>query len=109
MCVALIGGIDSLERDYKNEAVKYGVFLKVYTKGKINLDAKLKAVDAIVVFTGKTSHRIRNQAVCTARMEQIPVIMSHSCGICSLRNCLGRLVSGNDPELPDKSSTIYKS
>ncbi len=108
MCVALIGGMDRLERDYKKEAVKYGVFLKVYTKGKINLDAKLKAVDAIVVFTGKTSHRIKNQAVGRARMEQIPVVMSHSCGICSLRHCLGCIISGNNPKLPDSSNTIDK-
>jgi len=34
MCVALIGGMDRLERDYETEARKHGVELRVFTKAK---------------------------------------------------------------------------
>jgi hypothetical protein len=93
MCVALIGGMDRLERDYENEAERHGVRLKVFTKAKVGLAARLKSVDAVVVFTGKTSHRIRNEAISTAKSKSIPVVMCHSCGVCSLRECLGRIVA----------------
>lgn len=92
MCVALVGGMDRLERDYKNEAKRHGVHLKVFTKAKIGLAARLMSVDAIVVFTGKVSHCIRNTAVSAAKSRNVPVVMCHSCGVCSLRECLGRLV-----------------
>ena len=93
MCVALIGGMDRLESDYRSEAVRQGVKLKVFTKAKIGLTASVKGVDAVVVFTGKTSHRIRNEAMKVAKSGCIPVVMCHSCGVSSLRECLGQLVS----------------
>ncbi len=95
MCVAVIGGMDRLERDYENEAGKHGVDLRVFTKSKVDLAARLRKVDAVVVFTGKTSHRIRNEAISTAKTKGIPVILNHSCGVCSLRECLQRLTSGS--------------
>jgi len=91
MCVALIGGMDRLERDYEVEAQKHGVKLKVFTKTKTGLVARLKSVDVVVVFTGKVSHRLRGEALSAAKSKNIPVIMTHSCGVCSLRECLQRL------------------
>lgn len=93
MCVALIGGMDRLERDYEVEAQKHGVKLKVFTKTKTGLVARLKSVDVVVVFTGKVSHRLRGEALSAAKSKNIPVIMTHSCGVCSLRECLLRLAS----------------
>lgn len=92
MCVALIGGMDRLERDYETEARRHGVELKVFTKTKTGLTARLKSVDAMVMFTGKVSHRLRSEAISAARSKSIPVVMVHSCGVCSLRECLGQLV-----------------
>lgn len=109
MCVALIGGMDRLERDYENEAERHGVHLKVFTKAKVGLAARLKSVDAVVVFTGKTSHRIRNEAISTAKSKNIPVVMCHSCGVCSLRECLGRLVSQPTGESPEITKQAYGS
>ncbi len=91
MCVALIGGMDRLERDYINEALRHGVQLKVFTQGKTGMAARLHHMDAIVIFTGKTSHRLRNEALGTAKAKCIPVLMCHSCGICGLRHCLSFL------------------
>ncbi len=96
MCVALIGGMDRLDRSYRDEAEKHGVDLRVFTKSKTGLATRLRQVDAVVIFTGKTSHRIKNEAVTAAKAAAIPVVMVHSCGVCSLRECLGRLVSAPD-------------
>jgi len=42
MCVALIGGMDRLERHYVVEAGRFGVELKVFTKFKANIPLKIK-------------------------------------------------------------------
>ncbi|NLT23601.1 MAG: DUF2325 domain-containing protein [Syntrophorhabdus sp.] len=93
MCVALIGGMDRLERDYETEARRHGVELRVFTKTKTGLTTRLKAVDVMVMFTGKVSHQLKREAVSAAKSKSIPVIMVHSCGVCSLRECLQRLVA----------------
>ncbi|HNT43107.1 MAG TPA: DUF2325 domain-containing protein [Syntrophorhabdaceae bacterium] len=93
MCVALIGGMDRLERDYEAEALKHGVELRVFTKTKTGLVTRLKAVDVMVMFTGKVSHQLKREAVSAAKSRSIPVIMVHSCGVCSLRECLQRLAA----------------
>ncbi len=95
MCVALIGGMDRLERDYETEARKHGVELRVFTRTKAGLATRLKAVDVMVMFTGKVSHQLKREAVNAARSRNIPVIMVHSCGVCSLRECLQRLMSSD--------------
>ncbi len=100
MCVALVGGMDRLDRTYRDEAERHGVDLRVFTRSKTGLAARLKQVDAVVVFTGKTSHRIKNEAVSAARAANIPVVMIQSCGVCSLRECLAKLVSGPRGSLP---------
>ncbi|HPX55209.1 MAG TPA: DUF2325 domain-containing protein [Syntrophales bacterium] len=98
--MALIGGMDRLEPDYRSEAVRQGVKLKVFTKAKIGLTASVRGVDAVVVLTGKTSHRIRNEAMKAAKSGCIPVVMCHSCGVSSLRECLRQLVSQSVGPLP---------
>jgi hypothetical protein len=91
MCIALIGGMDRLERHYRDEAAKMGVDLRVFSTWETNISAKLKSVDAMVIFTNKVSHQVRQAAVKTARSKAIPLIMNHSCGLCSLKECLGCL------------------
>lgn len=89
MCVALVGGIDRLERHYINEAALLDVELRVFNRLEANMGTKLRHVDALVIFTGKVSHEARREAVRAARMNDIPVFMHHSCGVCTLRGCLG--------------------
>ncbi len=88
MCIAVIGGMDRLERDYITEAEKLGVRLKVYTKPASDIISRIKNVDGVVIFTNKVSHRARNEALKVAKSRNIPVYMSHSCGVCTLKNCL---------------------
>lgn len=103
MCVALIGGMDRLERDYENEAGKHGVELRVFTKTKTGMASRLKSVDVMVMFTGKVSHRMKSEAISAARSKSIPVMMVHSCGVSSLRECLRNLLE------PVKDNDIQRS
>lgn len=91
MSVALIGGMDRLERHYRQEAVRSGVELRVFSQSENNIAAKLKRFDALVIFTNKVSHRVRNEAMAAARLNDIPVFQFHSCGVCTLRDCLNCL------------------
>ena len=93
MCVALIGGMDRLERNYINEAERLGVELKVYTKSETGIASKIKHVDAVVIFTNRVSHQVKKEVMNTAKAKNIPVFQYHSCGICTLRNCLSCLNS----------------
>jgi len=88
MCIALIGGMYRLEKHYKDEAVRAGIDLQVFTKSEINIGAKLKKADAVVIFTNKVSHRLKKEAMNAAKLNNIPLFMHHSCGVCTLRDCL---------------------
>lgn len=87
MCVALIGGMDRLERNYINEAERAGIDLRVFTKSETGIDSKIKNVDAVIIFTNKVSHSAKREVMSVAKSRKIPVFMYHSCGICTLRNC----------------------
>ena len=97
MSIALIGGMDRLERHYISEAEKLGIDLKVFNKPEAGITRKIKNVDAVVIFTGKVSHRARKEAVNAAKSNNIPVLMYHSCGICTLRDCFSCLNNNNSP------------
>lgn len=92
MCITLIGGMDRLEKHYKEEAVRAGVELQVFTKSENNIGVKMKKADAVVIFTNKVSHRVKKEAMNAARVNDIPVFMHHSCGVCTLRECLNCLM-----------------
>lgn len=88
MCVAVVGGMDRLQPHYLEEAEKFGVKLKLFASHQTGMNAKLKNVDVLVIFTNKISHTARRQAVKAVRSRGIPVMQIHSCGVCSLRDCL---------------------
>ena len=92
MCIALIGGMDRLERHYMDEAGRAGVELRVFNTSEVNIGAKLKHADAMLIFTNKVSHRVKKEAMNAARINDIPVFMQHSCGVCTLRSCLNCLL-----------------
>jgi hypothetical protein len=95
MSIALIGGMDRLERHYITEAENLGISLKVFTKSESGLTSKIKNMDMIVIFTNKVSHRARKEVLTATKSRNIPVFMYHSCGICTLRDCLNCLINNN--------------
>lgn len=93
MCLALIGGMERLERHYRQEAAQVGIELRVFNESEVNLGAKLQQVDALLIFTNKVSHQLKKQAMNAVKGRPIPVFMEHSCGVCTLRDCLNCLLS----------------
>ncbi|MDA3834192.1 MAG: DUF2325 domain-containing protein [Spirochaetales bacterium] len=91
MCVAVIGGMDRLQRHYINEAQKFGIDLKVFSKSENGILEKIKNVDALVIFTNKVSHGLKKEVMKKAKANSIPTLMYHSCGVCTLRDCFKTL------------------
>ena len=91
MCVSVIGGMDRLERHYRSEAEKFGIDLKVFNTPASGMASMIKTADAVVIFTNKVSHRARKEAMNAARSRNVPVFQFHSCGVCTLRDCLNCL------------------
>lgn len=102
MCIAVIGGMDRIERRYIDEASRLGISLKVFKGPENRLAAKIREVDALVIFTDRVSHRARTEAMRVARARNIPVRMSHSCGVCAFRSGLECLANtpGGGPLCP---------
>ena len=75
-------------RGYITEAQRLGISLKVFTKPVKNLHSRIGDVEAIIVFTDKVSHQLKDEVKKVGRLKDIPVLMHHSCGICRLRDCL---------------------
>ncbi len=91
MCIALIGGMDRLERDYEQEAEHFGVRLKVFTKTTNDLGEKIGKADAVIIFTNKVSHASKREVMKEAKKRSINVVQRHACGVCSLRQCLQQI------------------
>jgi ABC-type uncharacterized transport system substrate-binding protein len=87
MSITLIGGMERLEQHYKKEAEKFGIDLKVFNTSVNGIVSKVKATDAVVIFTNKVSHRARKEVMDAARSRNIPIYQYHSCGVCTLRDC----------------------
>jgi hypothetical protein len=92
MCIALLGGIERLEKHYVEEAGRVGINLRVFSRDEVNIGSKIKNVDAMVIFTNKVSHNMKAKAIKEAKANGIPVYMHHSCGVCTLRECLNCLM-----------------
>jgi len=93
MCIAVIGGMNRLEPHYRAEATQAGIELRLFNSSEVRLAAKLKNVDALLIFTNKVSHRLRKEALNAVKDRSIPVLQHHSCGVCTLRNCLNCLIT----------------
>jgi len=94
MRISLIGGMDRLHRHYQHEAESLGIELRIFNKSVVNLSAKLEHSEAVVLFTNKVSHSARKQVMGVAQSRNIPVLQSHHCGICALRDCLNCVKAG---------------
>lgn len=87
MCVALVGRMDRLIPHYVNEAGKSGIDIKIFPRYTAGMEAKIRNVDAVVIFTNKVSHSVKKKVTAVAKTKNIPLYMYHSCGVCTLRDC----------------------
>ncbi|WP_045212136.1 DUF2325 domain-containing protein [Desulfonatronovibrio magnus] len=88
MTAALIGGMDRLQPHYQKTAKKAGYKLKMFTGTENTINERIGNIDLLIIFTGKVSHSARKIALNAARAENIPVLMCHSCGVSTLKECL---------------------
>ena len=95
MCVALVGGMDRLNRDYRRVALAYGIKLQHFKRDCPRLEARLGKADAIIIFTNMISHGAKKKALSKGRAAGIPVLMCHSCGLASLKRCLDGISDDN--------------
>jgi hypothetical protein len=100
MCLAVIGGMDRLTPHYCAEAARVGIYLRIFNRSKVNLGAKLRHIDALLIFTNKVSHRVKKEALNAVKGRPIPVFMEHSCGVCTLRDCLNCLIKTQGGKVP---------
>jgi hypothetical protein len=91
MCIALVGGMDRLRRQYIQEAQALGIELRVFSQAGAQLGKRLKGVDAVVLMGSKLSHRARREALAAARAGGVKVLQCRSAGVCGLRDCLSCL------------------
>ena len=98
MRISLVGGIDRLQKHYRQEAENLGIELRIFGRSEVNLQAKLGHSEAVLLFTNKISHRARKQVMGAALSRNIPVFQSHHCGVCALRECLNCLKVGSSQQ-----------
>ncbi len=98
MCVALIGGMDRLKREYESAAKKCGVTLKVFTGKESCLVDKMGNPDMTILFTAMISHNARTEVMQRSRSLGIPVQFLHTNGVSGLRQCLTGIMAGRGKE-----------
>lgn len=91
MSIILVGGMDRLGEKYLKVAKDLGMDLSIFSQARQNMGSKIKHADAVVIFTNKVSHQARHEAFSAAKKQGIPVFMHHSCGVCTLQECLNCL------------------
>ncbi len=91
MTIALVGGIQRLERHYKNAAKNQRVNLLVYNGRPPKLEQRLKEVDGIVLFVGEVSHCAAKCARKIACDREMPIIYSRSSSLAALDKCIFKL------------------
>jgi hypothetical protein len=93
MCVALVGGMDRLKRDYESVAKKCGVTLKTFTGKESCLVDKMGVPDMAILLTNMISHNARTEVLQRTKALGIPVHFLHSCGVSSLKHCLACIMA----------------
>ena len=93
MCVALIGGMDRLKRDYESAARKCGVTLKTFTGKESCLVDKMGTPDMTILLTNMISHNARTEVLQRSKALGVPVRFLHSCGVSSVRQCLSCIMA----------------
>ena len=92
----LVGGMDRLQPEYIEAAGKMGCRLSCVTRVRKEFESRLGSPNAVIIFTNKISHEAKHKAVQAAKSQGVQVILSHSCGLSSLKKCVGDIVRGKE-------------
>jgi len=72
--VAVIGGILSLEPEYRRVLEENNLFPRIYNQDSARLIGRIKGTDAIILFTGTVSHKMAEKIRRAARSGEIPLV-----------------------------------
>lgn len=98
MCVALVGGMDRLKKDYESAAKKCGVTLKIFTGKEACLVDKMGNPDMAILFTRMISHNAKTEVMQRSRSLGIPVRFLHTNGVSGLRQFLTGIMAEGQKE-----------
>ena len=102
MTVAVVGGLDRLEKHYSALADEHeDVEIKVFSKMKRGVNERIANADGIVLVTGLISHATAKEVYRLARRRGVPVLPCHRGSVSALRECIAALSdpsSGCTPE-----------
>jgi len=88
MCIAVIGGVKGMEREYKEILEKKGCKYKIYNQKVPDFNKKIKNVDGVVIFTGTVSHKLALNCASICRKNGICIARPHSSSINKLEESI---------------------
>lgn len=95
MTVAVVGGLDRLERHYTALAKEHDdLKIKVYSQLKPKMAEKIASADGVVLFTNVVSHNAAREVYRLARDKGLAVVACHRASVSAMRECVDVLVSG---------------
>lgn len=87
MSVVIVGGNESMVRNYKDLCGEYRCKAKVYPK----MTGELKRIgspDLLVLFTNTVSHKMIHLALSEVKGQEIKIARSHSSSMAALKSIL---------------------
>lgn len=88
MSVVIVGGNDRMIRQYINLCRQYQCRAKVFTQMQSDLKNKIGQPDLLVLFTGTTSHKMIQSALCGIKGSNTVVQRCHSSSMSALKGIL---------------------
>lgn len=99
MTVAVVGGLDRLERHYTALAKEHaGLKIKVYSQLRPKMADKIASADGVVLITNLVSHNAAREVYRLARDKGLAVVPCHRASVTAMRECVDTLVSGQPTE-----------
>lgn len=94
MCIAVVGGVKGIERNYKESIEKHGIKCKMFNQKSPDFDKKIKNVDAVIIFTNTVSHKMSIECSKICKKNNIILKQPHSSSICKLEEALNEILAG---------------
>ena len=97
MTVAVVGGVKSLEYNYKMILKQNSNRFKLFNKMTPDFDKRIKNVDSVIMFTSTISHKMATNCRKLCRRKNILLVACHSSSINGLKVAL-KEICNNDCE-----------
>ncbi len=88
MSIAIVGGIRSLERKYKDFLKKKKYRTKIFNQMQPEFVKRIKAVDAVIIFSDTVSHKLAVNCRKVCKKNNICLINSSAGSICNLEKAV---------------------